>query len=210
MSQLFLRFLVLSVLLMPISAVGQITKWRYVQTIYGGVKLYMKEEFEKLKNKNLVVWDKRVRSDGSFAILQVEWDCINKRLRTKQMTLYDADKILLKTFYKFDWQTVIPSSVSETFYNQICLAKPENRFAKIIAVKADLRSFPDKDAEVLRIAEKGDRFILIEGTGEGGWYNVVDEKTQQDYWIHGDNIEIAKANIVVKKTNKPRKPRKPR
>jgi Bacterial SH3 domain len=207
MSQLFLRFLVLSVLLMPISVFGQTTKWRYVQTIYGGVKLYMKDEFEKLKNKNIAVWDKRVRSDGSFAILQVEWDCVNKRHRTKQMTLYDTDKILLETFYKFDWQTVIPSSVSETFYNQICLVKPKNRFAEIIAVKADLRSFPDKDAEVLRIAEKGNQFILIEGTGEGGWYNVADEKTQQDYWIHGNNIEISEEKRVEKKPKKPTKPR---
>jgi Bacterial SH3 domain len=207
MSQLFLRFLVLSVLLMPISVFGQTTKWRYVQTIYGGVKLYMKDEFESLKSKNILVWDKRVRSDGSFAILQVEWDCVGKRYRTKQMTLYDTDKILLKTFRKFDWQTVIPSSVSETFYSQICLAKPENRFAKIVAVKADLRSFPDKDAEVLRIAEKGNRFILIEGTGEGGWYNIVDEKTQQDYWIHGDNIKFSEEKSVEKKPRKPRKSR---
>jgi hypothetical protein len=207
MSQLFLRFLILSVLLMPISAVGQTTNRRYVQTIYGGVKLYMKDEFENLKSKNTAVWDKRVRSDGSFVILQVEWNCVNRLYRTKQMTLYNSDKILLKTFYKFDWQTVIPSSVSETFYSQICLAKPEKRFAKIIAVKADPRSFPDKDAEVLRIAEKGNRFILIEGTGEGGWYNIADEKTQQDYWIHGNNIEIAKANIVAKKTRKPKKAR---
>jgi hypothetical protein len=168
MSQLFLRFFVLSVLPVPISAFGQTTKWRYVQTGYGGVKLYMKDEFEKLKNKNTAVWDKRVRSDGSFAVLQVEWDCVGKRHRTKQMTLYDADKILLKTFYKFDWQTVIPGSVSEIFYGQICLAKPEKKFAEIIAVKTNLRSFPDRDAEVLRIAEKGDRFILIQGTGEGG------------------------------------------
>jgi hypothetical protein len=106
------------------------------------------------------------------------------------MTLYDADKILLKTFYKFDWQKVIPGSVSETFYSQICFAKPEKRFARIIAGKTALRSFPDKDAEVRRIAEREDRFILIEGTGEGGRYNIADEKTQQDYWIDGDNIEI--------------------
>jgi Bacterial SH3 domain len=207
MSQLFLRFLVLSVLLMPISTFGQTTNRRYVQTGYGGVKLYMKDEFEKLKNKNTAVWDKRVRSDGSFVILQVEWDCVNRLYRTKQMTLYNSDKILLKTFYKFDWQTVIPSSVSETFYSQICLAKPKKRFAKIIAVKADLRSFPDKDAEVLRIAKKGNRFILIEGTGEGGWYNIVDEKTQQDYWIHGDNIKFSEEKSVEKKPKKPRKSR---
>ncbi len=202
-----MRFLVLSVLLMPISVFGQTTNWRYVQTIYGGVKLYMKDEFEKLKNKNIVVWDKRVRSDGSFAILQVEWDCVNKRLRTKQMTLYDTDKILLKTFYEFDWQTIIPSSVGEILYNQICLAKPEKRFAKIITVKANLRAFPDKDAEVLRIAEKGSRFILIEGTGENDWYNIADEKTQQDYWIQGNNIEISDEKIVEKKTKKPTKSR---
>ncbi len=210
MSRLFLRFLVLSVLLMPISVFGQITKWRYVQTIYSGVKLYMKDEFEKLKNKNILVWDKRVGPDGSFAILQVEWDCIEKSLRTKQMTLYDTDKILLKTFCEFNWQTVIPSSVAETLYNQICLAKPENRFAKIITVKANLRSFPDKDAEVLRIAEKGDRFILIEGTGENGWYNIADEKTQQDYWIHGNSIEIPEEKSVENKSKKTKNLKKSR
>jgi hypothetical protein len=72
MSQLFLQFLILSVLLLPLSVFGQTTKWRYVQTIYGGVKLYMKDEFEKLKNENIAVWDKRIKSDGSFTVLQVE------------------------------------------------------------------------------------------------------------------------------------------
>jgi hypothetical protein len=204
MSQLFLRFLVLSVLLIPYSVSGQTTKWRYVQTIYGGEKLYIKDDFKKLKNKNILVWDKRVKPDGSFAILQVEWDCINQRSLTKQITMYTADQTVLGTLYKFDWNTVIPSTVAETFYNQICFNKPQIKFAEIITVKANLRILPGKDAEVLQIAKKGDRFIVMEETGQNSWYNIVDEKTQQDYWVHGNSIKIIEENKTAKKPKKTR------
>jgi hypothetical protein len=69
------RFVILlSILSLSTSVSAQKTKWRYVQTIVGGVKVYLKDDFQKLKNKNLLSWDKRIQADGSHAVSQIEWD----------------------------------------------------------------------------------------------------------------------------------------
>lgn len=66
---------------------------------------------------------------------------------------------------------------------------------------------PDKEAKVLRTAGKGSKFILIEETGAGGWYNIVDEKTQEDYWVPENVIKIAEIKekrekkLSIKKEN---------
>jgi Bacterial SH3 domain len=184
----FLIIFLTAILFAGVSA--QSTKWRYVGTISEGVKMYLKDEVSKLKNRHLSVWDKRVNPDNSYVVSKVEWDCKNKRSLTRQMTLYNSDQKLLGTTKDFEWQYIIPDSVGEIILRQICFKKTKLQYAEIIAVKANLRAFANKDADVIRIVKNGTRFIVVEGTGKGGWYNVVDEKTQQDYWVHGNTIKI--------------------
>jgi hypothetical protein len=182
--------LLLSILSLSTSVSAQKTKWRYVQTIVGGVKVYLKDDFQKLKNKNLLSWDKRIKADGSHAVSQIEWDCQNKQFLTKEMTMYEPDNTLIGVSNKFNWKPVVPDSVGDTLYNQICFPPPEVQFAEIITVKANLRFLPNPDAEVLRIAKKEDKFIVLPQTATNGWYNLVDEQTQEDYWVHGNAIKI--------------------
>jgi hypothetical protein len=197
------RFVILlSMLSLSTPVLAQKTKWRYVQTIVGGVKVYLKNDFQKLKNKNLLSWDKRIKADGSHAVSQIEWDCQNKQFLTKEMTMYEPDNTLIGVSNKFSWKPVVPDSVGETLYNQICLSHPEVQFAEIITVKANLRFLPNPDAEVLRIAKKEDKFIVLAHTATNGWYNIVDEKTQEDYWVHGNAIKIISSE---KKTTLPNK-----
>jgi uncharacterized protein YgiM (DUF1202 family) len=87
-------------------------------------------------------------------------------------------------------------------YNQICLSHPEVQFAEIITVKANLRFLPNPDAEVLRIAKKEDKFIVLAHTATNGWYNIVDEKTQEDYWVHGNAIKIISSEKKITLPNK--------
>lgn len=181
--------ILLSILLLFTTVSAQKTKWCYVRTVEGA-KLYLKDDFQKLKNKNLLSWDKRIQSDGSYAISQVEWDCQNKQYLTRTITMYATDNTLIGTSTKFKWKSIIPDSLGETLYNQICFPLPPTQFAEIIVVNANLHFLPNTDAEVIRIAKKGDKFIVLLHTEKNGWYNIVNEKTQEDYWVHGNNIKI--------------------
>jgi Bacterial SH3 domain len=121
---------------------------------------------------------------------------------TKEMTMYEPDNTLIGVSNKFNWKPVVPDSVGDTLYNQICLPLPPTQFAEIITVKANLRSLPNPDAEVIRIAKKEDKFIVLPQTGTNGWYNIVDEKTQEDYWVHGNAIKIISSEKTTTLPNK--------
>lgn len=170
---------------------GQNSVWHYVTTVYGGNKAYLNDEMKSLANANKSVWEKMAMPDGSFAIALAEWDCRNKRRLTKQITFYKPDQTVIGTTKKqFEWSEIIPGSTTDFMFTRICLAQPSPKWAKITTLKANLRSFPEISAPVLRVADKGDKFQIVPETGKGGWYNVIDVKTQEDYWLHGNTFEI--------------------
>ncbi len=195
MSQFIFRTAVLIVLFLlagsSVNVSAQKKAWHYLQTIYGGVKVYLNDEVQiLLRSKHRVVWDKRLNADNSFAVSKVEWDCLNKRSLILEMTMYDTDRISIGTTRNFEWQSVIPGTVAETAFQTICVAKPPAQFVEIISLQANLRSFPDAGAVVLGVAKQGSRFRVTPYGGQGGWYNIVDTKTEQDYWVHGSTIKI--------------------
>jgi hypothetical protein len=176
---------------------GQNSPWRYVTTVYGGNKAYLNDEMKNLANGNKSVWEKMTMPDGSFAIALAEWDCRNKQRLTKQITFYKSDQTVIGTTKKqFEWSEIIPGSTTDFLFTRICLTQPPPKWAKIITLKANLRSFPDISAPVLRIADQGDKFQIIPETGKGGWYNVVDVETQEDYWLHGNTFEIVETGAT--------------
>ena len=146
MSQRFLRFsnllLLVSILLISAEVFAQKVTWRYVRTIYEGTKIYLNDEVSTLPNKHLVVWDKRVNPDLTFGISRVQWDCLNKRLLTLEMTLYNRNQTVTGTVKKFEWMTIVPSSVADVMYQQICVEKPKPQFVEIIADNTNLLSLP--------------------------------------------------------------------
>ena len=178
------------VLILQITGQAQRVRWRYVSTIYDGVKIYLDERIVTAKNKHKIVWDKRVKMGGAVAVSQVDWDCVNKRSKILEMVLYRADQSLIRSTKKFEWQNLVPGTISEILFQQICKAKPRLRYVEIIIDSAGLFAGPLDNGTPLRIATKGSRFVLVEGTGPGGWYNIVDARTQNDYWVHGNNIKI--------------------
>ena len=195
MSQRFLRFssllLLVSIPLLSAEVFAQKITWRYVRTIYGGVKVYLNDEVTALSNKHLVVWDKRLNADNSFAVSKVEWDCLNKIHLTLEMTMYKADQTVIGTIKKFEWKSIVPGSVADVMYQQICIEKPKPQFVEIIADNTNLLLLPLDNAKVLKIAKKGSKFVVLPETADGGWVNIIDEKTQQDYWVRVFEIRLA-------------------
>jgi len=62
--------------------------------------------------------------------------------------------------------------------------------AKISVAQADLRAFPDDSAPITGVARRGDKFQIVPESGQGGWFNVVQATTQQDYWLPSNSFKI--------------------
>jgi hypothetical protein len=197
------------VLMFTTNASAQKTVWRYVTTVPNGTKGYLNDEVKTSANGNKTAWEKMVGTDGSSAIALVEWDCRNKRRLTRQITFYNAAQSSTGTTRKqFEWSEIIPGSSAEFIYRRVCLPQSQ-KWAQIVVVKANLRSFPDESAPVLRIARQGDKFQIIPETGQGGWFNVVDAVTQEDYWLHGRMFEILYVTDMKQKGTKKGKTSQP-
>jgi hypothetical protein len=206
----FFLFCVLASLIFTNNASAQKTVWRYVTTVPNGTKGYLNDEVKTSANGNKSAWEKMVATDGSSIIALVEWDCRNKRRLTKQITFYNAAQSATGTTKKqFEWSEIIPGSSAEFIYRRVCLPAQTPKWAQINTVKANLRSFPDESASVLRIAKQGDRFQIVPETGQGGWYNVVDAVTQEDYWLHGNTFEIVETTDGKQKTSHKERPLQP-
>lgn len=184
------------------NAFGQTATWLYVTTVTGGSKLYYKNDIKVLANKNLSVWQLVIMPDKSFAVALEEWDCGNKRRVARQITFYKADATVIGTRKQSEWNIVMPGSSADYIFRRVCLPAPKIRWAQITAVKANLRSLPDANAPVLRTAERGEKFQIIEDIEKDGWFNIVDADTQEDYWLRGSTFKILSESGDIKQRKK--------
>lgn len=186
------------VLFSAVDTYAQTSVWRYVVTIPGGSKAYLSDGLKTLSNKNKTAWEKITDSDGSFAIALSEWDCPNKRRMTREVTFYLADGKVRSTQKRAPrWDEVIPGSMADYFYRRVCFPQPAGKWAVITTARTDLRFLPNNTAPVTRIAKKGEKFQIVPESGGGGWFNVVDSKTQEDYWLLNDSFETI-TNLPLK------------
>lgn len=193
---------------------AQTPVWHYVATLPGGVKSYLNDEVKTLPDKKNIRWEKMIKPDGSSATALVEWNCPSKLRLTRQITFYNADQSVIGTKKNgFDWTPIIPGSSADFLYRRICKAVTLQT-AEITASQADLRVFPDNAAPITRTAKRGDNFQIIPESGLGGWFNLVDPKTQEDYWLTNSNFKVIKAQPAPNKpqagSGKPSRRAKPK
>ena len=199
-NSLLLHFYALTaILIFTVAAFAQTEAWRYVATLPGGAKSYLNDEAKALPNKNNLRWEKMIKSDGSFAIALVEWNCPNKLRLTRQVTFYNADGSVIGTKKNgFDWTPIIPGSSADFLYRRVCTAVTLQT-AEINALEADLRAFPAHTAPITRITKRGDRFQIVPESGAGGWFNIVDSETQEDYWLPGGSFKTIESAATATK-----------
>jgi uncharacterized protein YgiM (DUF1202 family) len=193
MSQI-LRILIYLCLISILSFVGiaqeQQKKWFYIGTSADKQKFYYQKGLVQLETGGSALWGKSVYADDSYSLTLSEIDCSHKRFRDIQKTTYSSSDRFLSEKKNLDWGYISPDSVAESYRLIFCENKVETDKAEIISIEANLRKSPTKSSTVLRTAKKGDRFALSFGKPVAGWYNIVDEKTQEDYWVHGNAIKI--------------------
>lgn len=196
LSKTFLIWLPLfvTVLIFSGNVFAQVPTWRYVGTLSGGAKIYLNDEIKSLAKGNKTAWQKSINSNASAEVSLSEWNCAGKIRRTLQITLYKSDGALIETRRdRFEWTRVIPGSSGETLHRRICLPAAPPMTAEITTTLAFLRALPDAGAQIVRVAESGVRFQVVPETGKDGWFNLVDEATQDDYWLTADDLKILEA-----------------
>ncbi len=189
-----------TILIFTSTTFAQAATWRYVSTLPGGIKSYLNDEVKVLPNKNKVRWEKMIKSDDSSATALVEWNCAAKLRLTKQRTFYNTDQSVIGTKKNgFDWTPLIPGSSADFLYRRVCTAMTFQT-AEITSANADLRTFPDNSAPITRTAKRGDKFQIVPESGQGGWFNIVDAATQEDYWLRSNSFKIIEPPAAKTKT----------
>lgn len=189
-NRLLCSFCAVILLLVATSAFSQTAKWRYVTSNANGAKSYLNDDIKVLADRTKSAREKVIAADGSAIVALEEWNCATKRNRTRQVTVFRTDQSVAGTYAgKMLWQEVLPGSLADQFYRRVCLPAPPVKWARITESDTALWSLPDNKAKILRSAQRGERFLIIPESGLGGWFNLVDPETQQDYWLFRDSFE---------------------
>jgi len=187
------------------SVFGQKATWRYVMTSLSGTKTYLNDERKTLPGKNLGAWEKMVGADGSSVVTLVEWDCAGKSRLIHQTTYFNSRQSAVGGKSKgFEWSRVIPGSAGDFLYHRLCLTAMPPKLVQIIADHTPLRARPDDAASTTRIAHRNEQFQIVPESGLGGWFNLVDPATQEDYWLEGKSFKIIDAAPASTTTSSPK------
>ena len=198
-------------------AFAQTAKWRYVMTAAGGRKTYLNDEIKTLPDRHKGAWEKMIDPNGSAVVVLAEYDCANKRRTPKQLSFYDSDGSLT-SIKKVppDWLELAPGSLGIAFYARLCLPAQTVKWARIVNSRTPLRQLFGNDSPIIRIARRGELFQIAPESGRGGWFNIVDRETQQDYWLPENMFETIEGDQSPKKRSDPiasapakRKPQNP-
>lgn len=196
----FNLFCLFAVLISSTEAIAQTAKWRYVITAINGSKTYLNDEIKVFANRNKGVWEKLITTDGSPVIVFAEWDCANKLRIPRQGLFYKSDGSVINVIKSPPSRAEFtPDSVVVAFYSRICLPAQSIKWAQIVSPRTALRLKPASDSPITRIAERGERFQITPESGLGGWFNIVDPKTQQDYWLSKDWFDTIEVDQSLKK-----------
>lgn len=197
MSQIMFRFLIM-ISISLICTVGILpqsksARWLYIALSAEGYKHYRLEKVDRLENGNLAFWMKTLSAEGVYRNTYSEYDCKNNRFRVLQDTYYLADDKLYtgrKETFDPNWTTPPPNTLAEILFDAVCKPPVAPRIVEITVNRANLRNRPHPQASVIKTAEKGTQFQTSMGLEVENWFNVVDEATQEDYWIHRSVFEF--------------------
>ncbi|MGC2236904.1 MAG: SH3 domain-containing protein [Pyrinomonadaceae bacterium] len=205
-------------LLINFTSVSAQTDWFFVALTSSGNTVFIDKNFTRSSNGIIKVWQKTVSLDETYIIALGEWNCARKSFRYIQSVIYDNNGIASDRSRKpSEWRLAIPDSTGMLLYLNICednqninsdkqkIEKPNSSFAQIIVRKANLMREADSNSKVIHKVSLGEKLVLIDEKSIGGWYRVLDPKTNSQGWLNGNNFKIVKAKSSSKKVKSRRK-----
>ena len=138
-------------------------------------RYYLLEDAEKKDNGHIQGWMKTIANDGISSKRMYQWDCVSERMRMLSITIYYPDNSMVYTDEKIrDWKMIVLDTVGDRMLDKLCNRKKDIYFAEIILTKANMRNYPGSKNEILRIANKGEKFRVVSSLKDNSWYNVVE------------------------------------
>ena len=166
-------------------------RWLFVTTAENNIKHFIRNDVENIGDNLFRSWNKSVTQNGAYYITQTVWDCKNMAVRTLSTADYDRTGRVVSSKKLFeDWEGITADSIGEGMLNRACGRADLSYWVEIRSSKTNMRQFPQLDSPILRFGDKGGQFRIVSRSDDGYWYNVVDEKTQKDYWVHESTVKI--------------------
>ena len=174
------------------------TRWLYVSLSADGWKFYRQDKIDKLENGNPATWIKLLDATGFYRTMYYEWDCKGKRYRLLQSHFFSPDAQLVSNKQPVDtsWAFLPPDSVAGILLSITCNPPVERRTVEIIVNRANsAKSIRTRKHRIEKQRKKGRDFRSPPARTVGNWFNVVDEETQDDYWIHRSVFEFIEQKL---------------
>ena len=195
-----------------ITGFAQTTRWIYMTTD-------SKQETDWYLDKNSIerfdgkvrYWDKRIFADGSYAKSRTLIYCSDRKFQMLQAFTYTSDSRQINRIDGGSLIDVVPESIIEKFYDVLCgesstidsekedwkvkgkndvSSKVRSGKVRVITERANIRSRPAMDSEVLDTAQIGTNFQPVSGQSVRGWFEIYTGDGDRTAWIHGNTIEF--------------------
>lgn len=180
------------------------TDWFFVALTGSGNTIYIDKNFTKRRGGITQVWQKSVSADDNYTISLTEWNCAQKSFRFVQSAVYENDVIVDRSSRKTTWRYFVPDSTGMILYSNICPQQLNKKAKAVGAVKSEqgisaaqviveqtaLMSRADAGSRIIRRVALGERFVLTGEEPTGGWYRVLDRKTNKLGWLDANHFKI--------------------
>jgi hypothetical protein len=190
---IFFSTIAVSLLQLTVFAQSNSPKWLYFGTDAEFNRHYLRNIYDKSEGGFIRGWIKIISPEDVYTERMYNWDCKKRSMQLLYVAVYYPDNTLaLKQDKPDEWSQVVPDTLGDKMLDYICGIKRDVYWAEITSTKANLRIFAGTEHKVLRVARKGEKFRVISSLENKIWYNVIDEETQKDFWIHYSTIKIYK------------------
>lgn len=180
---------------------SQQNRWQFIGRNDNGSTSYLEKSNPKEVGGKKQTWSKEVYSDGSYKITLIDWQCRERRFRVLEATNYAPSGEYVDKEGSSAWSTVVPDSVSESYYKVVCLStgntpalksntSSKKMVAQIITDNANVREAPFANSPVIQTFEKGARLFLADNEPTGVWYQVFIPDTNETGWLNGNTIKL--------------------
>jgi len=95
-------------------------EWTYVAESEDDVAYFLKLNALGRRGNVVRVWAKTVKNNKRRSVYLAEYDCIEGRTRTIQVTTYDADGTSDTSSRPSNWRYIVPDSVGESVLKRAC------------------------------------------------------------------------------------------
>lgn len=193
-------------------AFAQDNRWVFIADDADDTSFFIDITSRKIIGDRVRTWHKNIYKDGSYRINLAEWNCDEEKYFMLDSTVYSKSGSYIRKDKGTEWYFVVPNSVNEIIYKFACFGLPENfsidtlsagkTVVEVTVNKANLRSAPSRNSQIIREASIGERFPLVSNELVSYfWYQITIPGTNETAWIHRSTVKLVKLIPIPSQSN---------